>query len=323
MRTTIRLMVKTLRFEIVAMSIAVVLLGAAALYIAWQLGEVGIPPECIFSSSPFNQQFDPILEAGCQAARDRFYGLDNTAGQILAMTVLVPGVAGLLIGVPLVAREVESGTASLAWTLSRSRWGWYLRRVIPLAAIVSLALLVPAAATIVLQGARQPGIDAWASFADGGLRGPVVIFHGLLAMSVGVLAGSVLGRQLQAVIVGGLVAIALIGVVPVGVHAFSEALAEWRPSEQATSGDLMLDSGYRDKASGIVVDYATAYAGAPLLPDGNYDETWVAARFDQVVFVVPGMRYPLVVAFECTILGGLAVLALGVGGVVIDRRRPD
>ncbi len=270
MRTTIRLMVKSLRFEIVAMSVAVILLGCVALYLAWRLGQVGIPHECLYSNSPFGEQYDATLDATCQAARDRFYELVNTGGQVLAMTVLIPCVAGLLIGVPLVARELESGTASLAWTLSRSRRSWYLRRVIPLAAIVGLALLLPAAATVIMQGARQPDVDPWASFSDGSLRGPVVLFRGLLAMGVGVLAGAVVGRQLPAVIIGGLLAILLISVVPIGVQAFSATLGEWRTAEQTTSGDLTLDAS--DTATRPPAPSSTTtpcWSGLPRCPTGT------------------------------------------------------
>jgi hypothetical protein len=305
------------------MSVAASLVGVVALYLAWQLGQVGIPKECLYSNLPFGQELDPTLDATCQVVRQQFYELVNTAGQVLAVTVLVPWIAGLLIGVPLVAREVESGTASLAWTLSRSRRSWYLRRVIPLTAIVGLALLLPAVATVVMEGARQPDVDVWASFDDGSLRGPVVLFRGLLALSVGVLAGAVVGRQLPAVIIGGLLAIAFSVAVPVGMQAFSDTLAEWRVADQATSGDLILGSGYRDRSSGAVVDYDAAYGGAPILPDGNYDESWVQSRFDQAVLVVPGWRYPQVVTVESTALGGLAVLALGLGGFVVSRRRPS
>lgn len=323
MRTTVRLMVKSLRFEIVAMSVAVIVLGCVALYLAWRLGQVGIPHECLYSNSPFGEQYDATLDATCQAARDRFYELVNSAGEVLAMTVLIPCVAGLLIGVPLVARELESGTASLAWTLSRSRRSWYLRRVIPLAAIVGLALLLPAAATVIMQGARQPDVDPWASFSDGSLRGPAVLFRGLLALGVGVLAGAVVGRQLPAVIIGGLLAILLISVVPIGVQAYSVSLGEWRTAERTTSGDLTLDVGYRDKATGAFVDWDTAYGGAPTLPDGNQDETWLQAHFEQVVLVVPGWRYPEVTGVESAAFGGLAIVTLGLGGLVVSRRRPS
>ncbi len=324
MRTTIRLTFKSLRFEIVAMSVAVILLGGVALYLAWRLGQVGIPRECLYSNSPFGQPLDPTLDATCEAMRQQFYVLVNTAGEVLAMTVLIPCVAGLLIGVPLVARELESGPASLAWTLSRSRRSWYLRRVIPLAAIVGLALLLPAAATVIMQGARQPDVDPWASFSDGSLRGPAVLFRGLLALGVGVLAGAVVGRQLPAVIIGGLLAILLIGfVVPIGVQAFSAALGEWRTAEQTTSGDLTLDVGYRDKASGAIVDWDTAYGVVPTLPDGSQDETWVQAHFDQAVLVVPGWRYPQVTGVESAAFGGLAIVAIGLGGLVVSRRRPS
>ena len=323
MRTTIRLMVKSLRFEIFAMGVAVTVLGCVALYVAWELAQVGIPRECLYSNGSFPQAGPTVLESTCQAARDQFYELVNVAGQVLAMAVLIPWITGLLIGVPLIAREVETGTASLAWTLSRSRWRWYLRRVIPLVAIVGLVLLLPAIATVVMEGARQPDVDVWASFDDGSLRGPVVLFRGVLAMSVGVLAGAVIGRQLPGVIVGGLLAIVVMVAVPTGVQAYTTSLAEWRTADHSTSGDMTLETGFRDKSSGALVDYEAAYSAAPNLPDGAIDDGWVLAHYEQVALVVPGSRYPQVTAIECAALGGLAIVALGLGGVVVSRRRPS
>ena len=59
--------------------------------------------------------------AACAAKQEAFYDLDGKAGLVLVFAVFLPLLAGLPLGVPLVARELESGTASLAWTLSRSR----------------------------------------------------------------------------------------------------------------------------------------------------------------------------------------------------------
>jgi hypothetical protein len=301
----------------------VTLVGCVALFVAWQLGQVGIARECLYSNGAFGPVDPTVLETTCQATRDQFYELVNVGGQVLALAVLVPWITGLLIGVPLIAREVETGTASLAWTLSRSRWRWYLRRVIPLVAIVGLVLLLPAIATVVMEGARQPAVDAWASFDDGSLRGPVVVFRGVLAMSVGVLAGAVLGRQLPGVIVGGLLAIVVMAAVPAGVQAYATSLAEWRTAEQSTPGDMTLTTGLRDRSSGAIVDYDAAYAAAPTVAGGGVDDDWVSAHFDQVASVVPGWRYPQVTALECAALGGLTIVALGLGGAVVSRRRPS
>jgi len=322
MLTTVRLMVKALRFELFAMTAAVILLGVAALYMTWRLGQVAIPPQCLYSNVPFGQALDPAVDAACEVARARFYDLVNTAGQVMAFAVLVPAVAGLLIGVPLVARELESGTASLAWTLSRSRSSWYLRRAVPLALIVSAALVLPAIATFALEGASQPNVSPFASFNDASLRGPVIVARGLLALGVGVLAGAVIGRQLPAVIVGGLVAIALLTVIAAGVQTYTDSLAEWRTADHTSSGDLAINSGFRDKTSGAFVDNATGYSDAPTLPDGGPDDSWISARYDEAVFAVPGVRYREVAAVETLVTGGLAVVTLGLGGLVVSRRRP-
>jgi hypothetical protein len=323
MRTTVRLLVKTLRFEIFTMAAAVVMLGIAAFSVTWQLNAVGISHDCLYSNSPFGQPSDPGLDAACQAARTAFYDLVNNAGQVSAFAVLVPSVAGLLIGVPLVARELETGTASLAWTLSRSRLRWYLRRVVPLALIVGLALLVPAVATVVMAGASRPDVSPWASFDEGSLRGPVVIVRGLLAMGIGVLAGALLGRQLPAVIAGGLVAILVMSAVPMGVQRYAETLAEWRPGDGLASGDQSLAVGFRDRSSGAYVDYSAVYGSAPILPDGSPDESWVADHFEPAMQVVPGWRYPQVTAVESAAMGGIALVVLALGGLVVDRRRPS
>ncbi len=322
MRTTVRLMVKSLRFELFAMSAAVILLGIAAGYLTWRLGQVAIPRQCLYSNGPFAQGLGPGIDAACQAVRARFYDLVNTAGQVMAFAVLVPAVAGLLIGVPLVARELESGTASLAWTLSRSRTSWYLRRAIPLALIVSAALALPATAAFALEGASQPDVSPFASFNDASLRGPVVVARGLLTLGIGVFAGALIGRQLPAVIIGGLLGIAVLTVIPTGVRTYTDSLAEWRIADQTTSGDLTINTGFRDKISGVFIDNETVYSNAPSLPDGGVDDSWVWARYDQAALVVPGVLYPQVTAVEAVATSGLAIVALGLGGLVVSRRRP-
>jgi hypothetical protein len=58
------------------------------------------------------------------------------------------------------------------------------------------------------------------------------------------------------------------------------------------------------------------------LPDGAIDDSWVWARYDPAALVVPGSRYPQVTAVETRIAGGLAIVAPGLGGAVVSRRRP-
>ncbi len=322
MRTTIRLTLKTLRFEIVSMTIAVVLLGLATLYVAWQLDSVHMPVDCLYSdfgivSAPI---FNQAHEDACQPLRQAFYELSNSGGQVFALGVLIPAVSGLLIGVPLVSRELESGSASLAWTLSRSRRRWYYRRVVPLGLIVLAILAVPSIATVVLETSKEPGISPWVSFIDGSLRGPVIALRGLMAMGIGVLVGAVIGRQLPTVIVGGLAVILVTAFVPGLMERYIRDQAVWMPG--SGRGDYVIGQGFRNLATGEIVDPGEIYNLAPLDADGNPDQAWFDAHYQQQVLAMPGARYPEIVALECVILGTAAAGAIVLGGLVVDRRRP-
>jgi hypothetical protein len=49
--------------------------------------------------------------------------------------------AGMFLGAPLLPREIEQGTAKLAWTQAASRSRWLLAQVLPLAGLLALAAL--------------------------------------------------------------------------------------------------------------------------------------------------------------------------------------
>src|SRR5574340_701891 len=143
---------------------------------------VGIPKDCLFASSngpvamPVSE--DPAAQAHdatCQPKRDAFYTLDSSpAAPVMALMAPFPLIAGLLLGVPLVGREIEWGTAPLAWTLGRSRRRWLLARAVPLGIALGLILVVPALAAQALQSARDPLVSPWLSFTDSGLRGSIL-----------------------------------------------------------------------------------------------------------------------------------------------------
>lgn len=324
MRTTVRLMLKTLRFEFVALALLLVALGLAALLVAWRLDAVHIPPACLYGLGPTVGGSDAPSEPTCAAAQQAFYDLDGKAGLIMAFTVFVPILGGLALGVALVARELESGTASLAWTLSRSRRRWFLDRAIPLVLIVGAILLVPSITTDLLERTRLPGVDPWASFNDASLRGPVVLVRGLMALGVGILVGAVMGRQLPAIIVAGLLTLVVVGAVPLATQSFARSLAEWRPADQTSgSADMVFDFAYRDRQTLEVIDYESVYARAPVITDVGPDEDWIASHFEPVSMVVAGRHYPEVAGLEWALLGGVLVLSIGAAVLVVDRRRPS
>src|SRR5260221_14691369 len=61
----------------------------------------------------------------CQSQLTTFqqrYG--SWADHLPTLLMLLPGLIGVFVGAPLVARELESGTFRFAWTQSRSRPQW-------------------------------------------------------------------------------------------------------------------------------------------------------------------------------------------------------
>lgn len=320
MRTTLGLTVKGLRFELGAVILGAALLAGAALLVTYRLNAVAIPRDCLYATSngPVAMALpgDPAAQAhedACQSKRSVFYTLDNgQAAPIMALMAPFPLVAGLLLGVPLVGREIEWGTASLAWTLARSRRRWLLARAVPLGILLGLVLVVPALAAQVLEGARDPLVDPWQSFTDSGLRGAILVGRGLLTFGVAVVVGAVMGRQLPALIVAGVATVVLLMAADAGrgvaVHQLAAAVSSDQPP---ASGTLFVDQAIRD-SDGTLHPTNEIVIGA----DGE-----LANGTEIVTLVVSGAKAPIVDGTQAAGLGGLGLFLIGLTGLVVDRRR--
>jgi ABC-type transport system involved in multi-copper enzyme maturation permease subunit len=132
-----------------------------------------------------------------QSARDFFGGYQNVIFAGLLLLVL-PMLAGMFWGAPLIAREIEHGTHRLAWTQGVSRLRWAATKI----GLVSVAVLVMTAIyagmltwwiTPVIQTSGQRFAYI---FFD--IHGIVVFGYALFALALGVFAGAVTGRMLPA-----------------------------------------------------------------------------------------------------------------------------
>src|SRR6266567_5451071 len=116
--------------------------------------------------------------AGCEQVAQRFNGLSGWASQLVRVSWAAPFGMGLLLGVPLVAREVEQRTASIAWTLSRSRSWWLARRLAFLAVVLIGLLVVVAIASDALAAAILPTAHLDRDFTWYGRRGGLLVVWG-------------------------------------------------------------------------------------------------------------------------------------------------
>ncbi len=256
----------------------------------------------------------------CKAETDFASLLAGGAGLFVALTGAAPFFLGVVLGAPLMAREIELGTASLAWSLNASRAKWLIRRVVPVAAIVVVALLImgQASEAVALAASQESALG----FQSLGTHGPLVAVRGLAVLTIGVGIGLFIGRQLPAVLLtGAVIALLFIGLT-VGRDALIRAEAVPIPAHEQTFLDSWpVDSAYRDDDTGEVISMDDWYEANQ--PDPN--EVWTGEDppgMTMVSYLVPGERYPEFVAREAGALVVVTVLAglLAVG--VIRSRRP-
>jgi hypothetical protein len=154
--------------------------------------------------------------------RTNFSDQDTMFGGTILVLYLLPAVIGVFWGVPMITRELESGTHSLVWnqTVTRKRW---------LATKLGFGLL----AAMVAAGLLGWAVSWWASPIDAlaatqtdrgmlsriapvvfGARGIVPIGYAAFALALGVAVGMLLKRTVAAMAVTLVVIAAVLLVVP-------------------------------------------------------------------------------------------------------------
>lgn len=322
-----RLSFQMQRWEVLASVVGVAVLTGLMLWFAWQLrilaaGEPGCP--------------DPhAYVPGCEAFVRRFQGLSDWAQGLLYLSWGTPFGMGLVLGVPIVAREVEGRTAGMAWTLSRSRAGWLADRL-AFAALVLVALLAAVViASGLLAAAIVPNLHLERDFTWIGRRDWLIVARGLAALGIGVLVGAVVGRQLPGLLAAAAASVLLFTGVSFAMDRWNETLAiiidPYATTDAVVEGSLGVGGGI-ELPSGELVSYAT------ITSDEQYqDETGaIYTRWDEEtnqgdpasfvgwdrVRIIPGRQYPVVAARDAAMSLGIGVLAIGGAVVAVRLRRP-
>jgi hypothetical protein len=169
---------------------AAVVLGLAGASLAHLYASAGVPG-CHASGT-------------CSHALRRFSALTDGAMSVhilqLAATALsvVPGLAGVFWGAPLVTRELETGTHRLAWTQSVTRTRW-----------LAVKLILGGLASVVVAGLASLMVTAWSGplnqlsldrfgYGQFGEQGIAPAGYAAFAFVLGVLAGVLIRRTLPA-----------------------------------------------------------------------------------------------------------------------------
>ena len=122
--TWARLTLRLSRFELLAFGGFVALFIAATVLTAARIDAVRPPVECLTT-------FDALPPRLRREGNAWYEAQNGVAGLSMGLLIFLSFAAGLFLGVPIVARELERGTARLAWSLAPSRMRWYLARMLP------------------------------------------------------------------------------------------------------------------------------------------------------------------------------------------------
>jgi hypothetical protein len=311
--TWARLTIRLSRFELLAFGGFIVVFIVTTLVAAVWIDSLRPPPECLGAVD--------APPPGCEAKLNAWFAAQNgVAGLSLGLLIFLSFAAGVFLGVPIVARELERGTSRLAWSLAPSRMRWFLARMVPVLAVLAVLTFVGGVAADRFVGAVTPNVDLSNAFTAFGFRGLLIASRAIFIFGVAVLVGAIVARALPAVILTAVIAsVGLAGGERVHQMILArEAVAI--PIDQNTGGggagpgDLYIDQKFV-LPDGTLVDYGYFGGTNPYDDNGN-------SKYPIVAIVVPGERYRFVETREAVVLAAGSLVALLLAGFVVTRRRP-
>ena len=321
MLSRFRLAVRIQRFEVWASVLIVAVVGITALIVRLRLDGVGAPVECltpwVFEDIVYNAaRCDPLAEA--------FFEINTSEAEVIMTAMgLLPLVVGLVLGVGLVGREIESGTAATVWALAGSRRRWLLGRLVPILVILVAVLAFAAIASDILAAGRVPWQLGRPAFDDAGRHGPGVIARGLAAFGLALAIGARFGQMLPTILLSSLLALFLVaggwGLLETWVDANAHQIAvpSWYNGEY--DGGRFVGQLYH-LPDGRVLNSSVAWGY--FVPPGVEADTWFAENVKVVALGVHSPDYPAWLITETAVFGAFGVAWLAATFAIVERRRP-
>jgi hypothetical protein len=313
----IRLAWRLQRFELRLLVGACLLISVAGLLMVWQLRSVRIEELACIATAARGTADSTIA---CEAVSQRLAPLESAAQFIHGIIAVSPFVLGLFLGTPIVAREVEGRTGSLAWSLAVSRGSWLIVRVGP-----ALLFVIVGSGMLAIVGEVLAHAMPWAEgteigFADYAMRGPLVVVRAVEVFAIAVVLGAVVARQLPALLLAAVVTFAVLGGIQLNQDAALASAAVPLDPQAMQQGAYpkIYGSALRNDATGKLVSYEEYFALHPAavantdLPEG----------ITPVQFAIPGFRYGEFALRESAMLLVAAAVATLTTFFVVVRRRP-
>jgi len=339
-----RVVLKQYRFEVGAAVLAALAVGIWALVVEYRLDALDVPPGCIQDWLWRVDTGEDI--AGC-AGPMRTWGeiLTGQGGIILegegmapfSWMGVLPFAVGLLGGVPIVARELEAGTAQTAWSLNGLRTRWLLRQVMPVAILLGIAV---AFAAFAVEAAVEADV-AWGGYASFhiGDHGPLVLTRAVGAFGIGLLTGALLGRTLPAFVSGAVLAFALVFAVDMAHDAWLKRLEPTVIAEVSPlTGEIVdvprtVTTGWGVRTpEGAMISFAEARvivdAARVAAPDPNDEQDLTALGWleEHGYTLLPlGVTDEMALGwapYDALAFGLVGVASIGGAVVLVNRRRP-
>lgn len=316
-----RLTFKQYRFELGVAAIVAVLLGLAALLVTYRLSSIAMPPGC------FEAWLDArggVFAPDCQNATSLWESINaNEANFVFGAMLILPFVVGLIGGVPVIARELELGTAQTAWSVTPSRTRWLRRQLIPIMAVLGIATVFAAGAASVLEAhqARTTVVHLI-------LQGPIVVARAFAAFGLALFVGSVVGRSLPAFLIAAVLAGAL-------AAAADPIRIDWLFARRVPLGyeaTYGYGFGYAWRAPDGTFTPWDAHTYDRLIPPGAVDspnnedqpyEDWLLTHgYELIQLGVPDDVARAWIPIETVGMSMIGLAAIGGATLVVNRRRP-
>ena len=260
---------------------------------------------------------EPVLTSLCQSTAAEW--LHKIARVSLALVPIFPIIGGFLVGGPIVAKELETGTARLAWSLGPSRMRWFAQRVVPVFLMFLITCFAIGVTADALLKMVQPSVDVDASFFAYRARGILIPILGLLVASIALAFGALTGRTVPTIIL----TLMLFGGLFAAVDSVEKKVLL---GEAAVSGgdysysdnNLYLDYKFQ-LPDGRLMTYEELIAEHPEFNENGWDES---SGIQNVALFIPGARYHDVERREGLVLLGFAAIFVTIAAVTVMRRRP-